>query len=212
MTFTILDLFDLVGTIAFAISGSAVAVRKKMDLFGVNMLAVTTACGGGLIRDLVIGNTPPNMFKNPFYVLIAAICANLFFAAAYQHAKMPPKAEGFYDNVLFWFDTVGLAAFAVDGVIIGVDAGYYDNRFLLVFLGFITGVGGGALRDIMANQMPDIFVKHVYALAAIAGALMMVITWDIYNDSTLSMISGFLLVVILRVMAKIFCWNLPKVE
>ena len=211
MGFSLLDFFDLIGTIAFALSGSAVAVRKGMDIFGVNVLAVTTACGGGLIRDLIIGNTPPNMFKNPFYVMIAMICATLFFAAAYQRQQMNDKVSLVYDKLLFWFDTVGLAAFAVDGVTIGADAGYYDNAFLLIFLGFMTGVGGGALRDIMANQMPDIFVKHIYALAAIAGAAMMVFTFDIYGDKRLAMVFGFAIVVVVRFMAERFKWNLPKV-
>lgn len=210
--FTILDFFDLIGTIAFALSGSAVAIQKKMDIFGVNILAITTACGGGVIRDLIIGNTPPNMFRNPFYVIIAAICANLFFVCAYQHQHIPEKAGHLYDKTLFWFDTLGLAAFAVDGVMVGIDAGYSDNHFLLVFLSFLTSVGGGVLRDMMANELPYIFIKHIYALAAISGSILMVATYDIYGDSTLAMVFGFSLVILLRFMAEQFNWNLPRVS
>lgn len=210
--FTIMDFFDLIGTIAFALSGAAVAIRKKMDVFGVNILAITTACGGGLLRDLIIGNTPPNMFRNPFYVIISAISANLFFIVAYQQRESYGKMGHFYDTILFWFDTLGLAAFTVGGIIVGVDAGYHENEFLLVFLGFLTGVGGGVLRDMMANELPYIFVRHVYALAAISGAILMVLTFDIYGDRNLAMIFGFALIIVLRYMAVRFDWNLPRVE
>ena len=173
MSVTLLSFFDLIGTIAFAISGAFVGIRKKMDIFGVNVLAITTACGGGVIRDLIIGATPPMMFRNPFYVLVAAIVANIVFLLVYRHRHMPRKLAPLYDQLLFWFDSLGLAAFTVDGVMAGVRAGYPDNYFLICFLGFITAVGGGALRDIMACQMPDIFRKHIYAVAAIAGAIVL---------------------------------------
>lgn len=211
--FDLIGWFDLIGTVAFAISGAAVGIRKKMDVFGVLMLGVTTACGGGLVRDLIIGNTPPLMFRNPFYVMISAVIALIVFGMEYKHKNIPGKLGPVYDQILFWFDTLGLAAFAVDGVTVGIKAGYYDNGFLLVFLGFMTGVGGGALRDIMADQMPDIFVKHIYALAAIAGALFMVVTFEsklLTGEG--AMVGGFLMVLILRVLARKYDWNLPKVR
>lgn len=212
MPWTLLDFFDLVGTIAFAISGAFVGIHKEMDVFGVNVLAVTTACGGGLMRDLVIGNIPPRMFQNPFFVIIAVAVANVVFLLAYLHSRMPKKMAPVYDKMLFWFDTLGLAAFTVDGVMVGVDAGFYDNAFLLCFLGFMTGVGGGALRDIMANQTPDIFRKHIYAVASIAGTILMVLIFHITSSQKAAMIGGFLLVLILRNLAAHFHWNLPKVQ
>lgn len=212
MPWTLLDFFDLVGTIAFAISGAFVGIHKEMDVFGVNVLAVTTACGGGLMRDLVIGNIPPRMFQNPFFVIIAVAVANVVFLLAYLHSRMPKKMAPVYDKMLFWFDTLGLAAFTVDGVMVGVDAGFYDNAFLLCFLGFMTGVGGGALRDIMANQTPDIFRKHIYAVASIAGTILMVLIFYITSSQKAAMIGGFLLVLILRNLAAHFHWNLPKVQ
>lgn len=212
MPWTLLDFFDLVGTIAFAISGAFVGIHKEMDIFGVNVLAVTTACGGGLMRDLVIGNIPPRMFQNPFFVIIAVAVANVVFLLAYLHSRMPKKMAPVYDKMLFWFDTLGLAAFTVDGVMVGVDAGFYDNAFLLCFLGFMTGVGGGALRDIMANQTPDIFRKHIYAVASIAGTILMVLIFYITSSQKAAMIGGFLLVLILRNLAAHFHWNLPKVQ
>lgn len=212
MTWTLLGIFDLIGTIAFAISGAFVGIRKNMDIFGVNVLAITTACGGGLMRDLIIGHIPPRMFVNPFFVAVAAIVANIVFLLMYLHSQMPREVAPVYDRMLFWFDTLGLAAFTVDGVIAGVDAEFYDNTFLICFLGFITAVGGGALRDVMANQMPDIFHKHIYAVAAIAGSVLMAILFHTTDSQRVAMIGGFLLVLILRNLAAHFHWNLPKVQ
>lgn len=212
MNLTLMGFFDLVGTIAFAISGAAVGIKKKMDIFGVNMLAITTACGGGFLRDLTIGNIPPAMFRNPFYVIIAAVVANVFFILVYKNGHVPKKLVPAYELMLFCFDTLGLASFAVGGVMVGVNNGYYQNPFLLVFLGFLTGVGGGAIRDIMADQMPDIFVKHIYATAAIAGALTMVLVYEIAGREQESMIIGFCVVIILRLLARHFRWNLPTIR
>lgn len=211
MPLTLLGFFDLIGTIAFAISGAFVGIRKEMDIFGVNVLAITTACGGGLMRDIIIGHIPPRMFENPFYVLVAAVVANTVFLLMYWHQHMPRKVAPVYDQMLFWFDTLGLAAFTVDGVIAGVDAGFYKNSFLIVFLGFMTGVGGGALRDVMANQTPDIFRKHIYAVASIAGGILMVALYSLTESEQTAMIGGFMLVIILRNLAAHFRWNLPKV-
>lgn len=212
MSLSLLTVFDLIGTIAFSISGAFVGIRKEMDIFGVNVLAMTTACGGGVMRDLIIGDVPPKMFRNPVYAIIALIVANIVFLLMYRHEHMPRKLTPVYDQMLFWFDTLGLAAFTVDGVMVGVEAGFYDNAFLLIFLGFLTGVGGGALRDIMANQMPDIFKKHIYAVADIAGGILMTLVFHATGSQRAAMICGFLLVLILRNLAKHFQWNLPKVK
>lgn len=212
MPWSLLFFFDLIGTIAFSISGAFVAIRKGMDIFGVNVLAVTTACGGGLMRDLIIGSIPPQMFRNPFFVMVAVIVANVVFLLMYLHRHMPKKAAQIYDQLLFWFDTLGLAAFTVDGVMAGIAMGHEDNEFLICFLGFMTAVGGGALRDVLAGQMPDIFRKHIYAVAAIAGAVLMVLVLRLFDSQRTAMISGFLLVLVLRKLAAHFLWNLPKVK
>lgn len=212
MTITLLSIFDLVGTIAFAISGTYVGIHKDMDIFGVNVLSMTTACGGGLIRDVLIGNIPPNMFLNPFYVFTALIIANVIFVLEYKNKRLPSVVAPVYEKLLFCFDTLGLAAFTVDGVTIGVEAGYGDRWFLLVFLGFMTGVGGGALRDILADQTPDIFVKHIYALAAIAGGLTMVILFGLFESEQVSMLGGFFIVLLLRIFARKYQWNLPRIN
>ena len=212
MPWSMLFLFDLIGTIAFAISGAFVGIRKGMDIFGVNVLAGTTACGGGLMRDLIIGSIPPQMFRNPFFVMVAIVVANVVFLLVYLHRHMPRKVAPLYDKLLFWFDSLGLAAFTVDGVMAGIAMGYGDNEFLICFLGFMTAVGGGALRDVLAGQTPDIFRKHVYAVAAIAGAVLMVALLRLFGSEQIAMLGGFLLVPVLRFLAAHFRWNLPKVK
>lgn len=164
------------------------------------------------MRDIVIGSIPPQMFRNPFFVMVAVVVANVVFLLMYLHRHMPRKIAPLYDGMLFWFDSLGLAAFTVDGVMAGITMGYGDNEFLICFLGFLTAVGGGALRDVLASQMPDIFRKHVYALAAIAGSVMMTVLLRQFESQKIAMIGGFLLVLILRKLAAHFRWNLPKVE
>ena len=210
MTAALVLFFDFLGTVAFAISGALVGVSKKMDLFGVIVLAVATATGGGAIRDLVIGNIPLNMFRNPLYVGIASVVALVVFILCYRHARMPQKLGPVYDKLLFWFDTLGLAAFTVDGIMVGVNCGYGSSRFLLVFLGFLTAVGGGTLRDVLAGRIPDIFIKHIYAVAAIAGGLVLTLTRG-YGER-ISMVLGFSLVILLRCLAAHYRWNLPRIR
>ena len=205
-------ILDMLGTIAFAISGALVGIRHRMDLFGVNVLAIVTATGGGILRDILIGDQPPVMFRNPVYVLAAAITANVVFVFMYFHPRQPKKLSVVYDMLMFVFDTLGVAAFTVDGVMLGVAHGYKRNLFLLVFLGFITGVGGGMIRDVLANQVPDVLRKHVYALASILGGLVTGFMVRQFDMRQAGIIAGFCVVVVLRVLASHFKWNLPKVH
>ena len=208
---TILLIFDIMGTLAFAVSGALVGIRRRMDVFGVTVLAIVTATGGGILRDLVIGHVPPEAFRNPMYVGIAAGAGLLCFLVAYFHPQMPDKLAKTYDAVMFWFDTLGVAAFTVDGAAVAISGGYRDNLFLLVFLGVITGIGGGMIRDVLASVVPEVLKKHVYALAAILGALVFGILTICGVDDQIGMICGFIVIVLLRILAAHFRWNLPKV-
>ena len=212
MTLSFILIMDIIGTIAFAISGAMMAIRKKMDIFGVNILAITTATGGGVIRDLLIGQTPPVMFSDPKYVFIAVATANILFLVVYFMRKSSVKdthALKVYETVLFWCDTLGLAAFSVDGVNAGAEAGHYENLFLLIFVGVVTGVGGGVIRDMMANEMPYIFVKHIYASASLVGAVLAAFLWNVIGKNG-AMMCGFVVVLVIRVLARHYRWNLPK--
>ena len=117
----------------------------------------------------------------------------------------------FYEIVLFGCDALGLAAFSVDGVNAGVSAGYEDNLFLLIFLGVVTGVGGGLIRDVMANEMPYIFVKHIYASASMVGALLAAVLWNVIGQNG-AMLCGFVVVLVIRALARHYKWNLPKIS
>ena len=192
---------DVVGTIAFAISGAMVAIRKRMDIFGVCILALTTATGGGVVRDLLIGKIPPVMFRNPVYVVISIITACVVFVFLYfQKTEQKHYIAVVYEKLLFVFDTLGLAAFTVDGVHAGMRFIGYKNLFLVAFLGVITGVGGGVMRDIFAQETPAIFVKHVYACASILGAIVTGGLWN-YLEHSYAMMAGFVVTLLVRVLA-----------
>ena len=203
---------DVIGTVAFAISGAMVAIHKKMDIFGVCILALATATAGGAIRDLLIGKTPPMMFRNPVYVLISAVTACVVFAFVYfQKKEQGKRLAMFYERILFLCDSLGLAAFTVDGVHAGMVYTGYKNLFLVVFLGVITGVGGGILRDVFAQELPMVFVKQVYACASILGGIVTGLLWHSVGQNN-AMMAGFAVTLMIRIFAAHFRWDLPKIN
>lgn len=212
MNSTIMTIIENVGLIAFAISGAVVAARKDMDLFGINLMALVTATGGGLIRDIIIDRIPPVMFVNPSLTIITLITANIAFVVMYLKKPMPKGITPVYDKLLFWLDTLGLAAFTVDGAFAGIYSDYSDNLFLVAFLGVITGIGGGLIRDVFADKIPYVLVKHVYAIACIAGAAVTVLLWKFTGSELISSLCGFSTIVLLRFLAMHFEWNLPTVH
>lgn len=206
---TIFFLVEAAGTIAFASSGAMIAIKKNLDLLGVIVLGVTTAVGGGMLRDIIIGNVPPTLFKDPIYVLLAFITVMvLFMIVRCNQQILASRSIESYEKVMNIFDAVGLGAFTVTGIDTGVLAGYGDFHFLIIFLGVITGIGGGILRDIMAGQTPFILKKHVYACASIAGALAYVFLMEFINESA-AMLTGAFLVILIRMLAAHYCWDLP---
>lgn len=201
---------ELIGTVAFAFSGALLAIQKEMDLFGVCVLGVTTAVGGGLIRDLVLGSIPPNMFLHPLYTLVALGVSLLLFFTLYVNRHILQGKVGLtFDRIMLIFDTIGLGIFTVVGVNTAVTL-HYQHKFLLIFVGVITGVGGGLLRDIMAQEKPYIFTKHVYACASIAGAIICVYTRKPLG-SLGSVIAGAAIVMLIRFLAAHRLWNLPRI-
>lgn len=207
---SILFALEAVGTVAFASSGAMTAIDKNLDLLGIIVLGVTTAVGGGMIRDIIIGKVPPSLFVNPIYVLMALVTVLLLFAVIRFHSYL---MSGFYrqtyDKIMNLFDAVGLGAFTVVGIDTAVSAGFGDYRFLAVFLGVITGVGGGILRDIMADQTPYVLCKHVYACASIAGALLYIALMDLIPADA-AMVICSAVVVLIRLLAAKYRWNLPR--
>ena len=212
MNSLIMTIIENIGLIAFAISGAVVAAKKDMDLFGINLMALVTATGGGLIRDIIIDRIPPVMFVNPSLTIITLITANIAFVVMYLKKPMPKGITPVYDKLLFWLDTLGLAAFTVDGAFAGIYSDYSDNLFLVAFLGVITGIGGGLIRDVLADKVPYVLVKHVYAIACIAGAAVTVLLWKFTGNELISSICGFTTIVLMRFLAMHFEWNLPTVH
>ncbi|MBQ3265142.1 MAG: trimeric intracellular cation channel family protein [Ruminococcus sp.] len=208
---TLLMVFDILGTLAFAVSGAIVGVRRRMDIFGVTVLAIVTATGGGILRDLMIGSLPPQALLHPRYVAIAAGAGLICFLVMCFHPHPAQKAAAAYDMVMFCFDTLGVAAFTADGVAVAIDAGFGNNVFLMVLLGVITGVGGGVIRDVLSSRVPQVFQKHVYALASIIGAVIMGVMVSCGIKEQIGIICGFAVIVLLRVLAARFRWNLPRV-
>jgi len=197
---------EILGTVAFSASGAMIGVRKNMDLLGIAMLGLVTAAGGGVIRDLVLGIHPPMLFRNPIYAVIALVTAIVMFFPSVR--RFSEEKQVVYNRVHFFMDTIGLAVFTVAGIrtAYGVSDGY--STFLLVFVGVITGVGGGVLRDVLAGEPPYIFVKHVYACASIGGALVCALLWDLIGE-TWAMVLGAIVVVVIRVLAARYKWSLP---
>ncbi len=207
-----LIVLNVIGTVAFAVSGALTAIRKEMDLLGVTILGMITAVGGGIIRDVIMGSTPPAAFIDPKYALIACGTSVAVFGISYFKTKAYQKTEeALFQSIILAADTLGLAMFTVIGVQTAFEHHAATNLFLSVFLGTITGVGGGIIRDILAQDRPYIFHKHVYACASIIGALLCTVLWEIWG-SKIAMLVGAFAVVIIRALAARFKWNLPKIK
>lgn len=206
-------ILELIGTVAFASSGAMIAIEKKMDIFGVNVLGATTAVGGGIMRDIILGLTPPGAFSHPVYVLVAALTSTILFVIAYAKptAFESRVKTDYYDKLMFWCDTAGLGIFTVVGIQAAVRAVGGENVFFFVFIGTLTGVGGGVLRYIMAGETPYILVKHIYACAAIAGGIVCVVGRTAFGEAY-GTILGLAATVLLRFLAAHFRWNLMRVS
>lgn len=203
--------FDLIGTIAFAISGAILGCKKNMDILGVIVLGLVTALGGGFVRDLVLGITPPKMFQDSKSAIISTIFSIIVFIFFYIQFKFKnPKWLKITNKFMIIFDTIGLASFTITGMAKAISLGYY-KKFLLMFVGTITGVGGGMIRDVLAGTIPFIFREQIYAGACILGATTFIITRHFFSYE-ISMIICFLTVLIIRLLAVKKDWNLPRIS
>ena len=193
-------IIEVLGTIAFTISGAYAAMQKKLDLFGVIMIAFVTAIGGGTIRDMLIGNTPVSWMKNmttPLIILSTAVIT-IFFKQLVHNLKI----------TLFLFDAVGLGLFTVVGIQKGLEIGL--NPGVCIALGTITGCFGGVLRDILLSQIPVLFHKEIYATACIIGGTAYCVLIYFVNKQVAEAISVILICGI-RILAVRLNWKLPAV-
>ena len=202
---------ELIGTASFAISGSLIAIERQLDLFGVLFLAVITALGGGIVRDVLLGSLPPVFFTSYEFLAIAAICAIVVFVICYiRHGA---KKNGPIADMIFnIFDAIGLGVFAVTGTQAAMSAGFSDNAFMCVFMGMTTATGGGALRDIMSRATPFILRKQVYATAAIVGSVLYYLLERLSVHTAISTIVAVAIVITIRILAAALRWTLPKVK
>ncbi|MDY6084589.1 MAG: trimeric intracellular cation channel family protein [Dialister sp.] len=202
------NLFEWLGTIAFAFSGTMVGIVHRMDIFGIVILAITTAVGGGMTRDVLAGLTPPTVLKSPAG-LIMAVATAMIVSLAYRKVRLPKRRQRLITFFYQLSDTIGLAAFTVTGALMGLILFPDEHLVLPVALGLITAVGGGVIRDIMAQQIPAVLRADIYAVASIAGAIALCMAWQCMDRVVASWI-GFWVTAGLRFCAIYYGWQLYR--
>ncbi len=196
---------ELIGAAAFAISGAALGIQKRMDLLGVAIMGMTTAVGGGMLRDVMLGSVPSALL-DPTQALLALVVSLALFAL-HKSERIHFRIQG-TEFLLLLADSLGLGIFTVHGVSVCAKAGMGGHVFLTLLLSVLTGVGGGLLRDVCCMEKPYIFTKHFYACASLGGAILCMLLWP--YSQTLAILSGSALTVALRLCAAKFRWSLPK--
>ena len=190
---------DILGTIAFSISGVLVALNKRMDPFGILIIAFVTAVGGGTLRDVLIGDTPVSWMKNMTYTYV--ILASTVFAIVFR------KKIDYLRTSLLLFDTIGIGLYTVVGVEKGISAGL--NPIICVSLGTMSACFGGVIRDILCNEIPVIFRKEIYATACILGGFSYFLIKKLPIDIDLAFVIEGLIVLLVRLLAIRFKISLP---
>ncbi|MDT0676624.1 trimeric intracellular cation channel family protein [Autumnicola musiva] len=200
MELSLFNVLDILGTMAFAISGALTAMDRKLDLFGVFIIAFVTAIGGGTLRDVLIGNTPVIWMENTLYIYligIFTILAIIFRNKIYYLRRS-----------LFLFDTIGLGVFTITGVETGIRNEL--DPIISVALGAMTGTFGGVIRDILCNEIPVIFRKEIYATACLIGASAFVLLYNFGVNTDVIYIVTSLTVIIIRLLVVKYKISLPS--
>ncbi|MDO5848821.1 MAG: trimeric intracellular cation channel family protein [Methanobrevibacter sp.] len=205
---TYIFIFEVIGTIAFAISGALTGMRREMDIFGIAVLGITTAVGGGMVRDAILGITPVSALIRPEFILIAGATSLLIFPTLIN--KHIVLNKNLFEKIFLIADSIGLGIFTAYGFLVGFEAGF-SEWFLLISVAVITGVGGGVMRDIFALQKPIIFVRHIYATASIAGAIVCYAV-NLYFNINWAIVLCFIVVFILRILSAHLDLDLPKAK
>jgi len=194
-----LFIIDILGTFSFAVSGAFLAMQKKLDPFGVLVVAFVTAICGGTLRDIMIGNLPVSWLRNETaaIVIFASAIATLFFGRFLRQ----------FTTTLFLFDALGLGLFTIIGIELGVEKQFSVG--VCIALGTITACFGGVIRDVLLNDVPLLFRKEIYAMACIAGGLIYFLFKKINIDASLAKIICILLIFAIRVLAVRYKLSLP---
>ncbi len=201
---------EIIGTIAFAIGGSILGIKSKMDILGVIIIGVIAAMGGGLIRDITINTGTLVIFEYPIYLIISITTSVLVFLLFYFINKTIILIDNNYFNyILNIIDAIGLGVF----VVVGANVGYAisGNLLLVIFCAIISAVGGGVIRDLMVNRIPSIFRKHIYCLAALVGCLIY-ITFYYFNLEVIGTISTLIVILVIRLLSLHLKLGLPKIQ
>lgn len=202
---------ELVGTVSFAVSGSLVAIGCSFDVFGVVTVGCITAVGGGIIRDIIIGSTPPRIFSNLPVLLLAILTSFFVFTFAYIYREKFKKIRSRAEMINVLFDALGLASFSITGVECVLESSFGNNVLLAITLGVITGVGGGVIRDVLVNEKPYILVRHVYAVVSIVGCLLYYLIGSVLSYKVVATFFVLIFVVTMRLLAAKYRWKLPKI-
>lgn len=195
-------LLDIIGTMAFAMSGALTAMNKKLDPFGVFIIAFVTAVGGGTLRDILIGRTPVGWMLDLKYVYVIAIG----FVLAIIFRKKFDRLR----TSLFLFDTIGLGVFTLIGLEKGINIGLHP--IICIALGTMTACFGGVIRDILCTEIPVIFRREIYATICILGGIVFFLLRKLNLDNDVLYLTTSLVIISVRLMAVKFKWYLPTLE
>lgn len=211
---TVLLIIEIIGFISFSMSGALISIDKETDLFGVIFLSITTCFGGGLIRDVIIGQMPV-MFSLYFEVLLTLATAVIVFILAKIFKRQYVEHENTVIRINNYVDALALGIFCVAGVQTCIDICHDDGMFLAVTMGMITAVGGGMIRDLMLRDIPFVLRKRIYAVAAIIGSVIyyIIVVYAMPNSEAGQLVGTVACVAVvftLRVLATHFKLNMPK--
>lgn len=195
-----LNLIDILGTFAFAVSGVFSAIERKLDVFGVLIISFVTAIGGGTIRDILVGNLPVNWLQNgiAIQVIFYSALISMVFGSFFKYLN----------TALFLFDALGLGLFTIIGLEIGLKKGFSPG--VCIALGTISACFGGVLRDVLLNKVPLIFHKEIYALACIAGGVGYYLLKQTALNDDIAKVICILSIFFIRIIAVKFNLSLPR--
>ena len=199
----LIQILDLFGTMAFAVTGAFRAIEHGSDIVGIIVLATITGVAGGILRDIVFGRIPPLAIANPLYLIITVTTAIILFFL-YRILKR-------HWNLFLKFDAIGLGVFTVIGAtfaynVVGL------NFLAMAFSGLLTAIGGGILRDVLVNELPIVFVKELYASASFIGVVTFFVLLVANFDFNVAAVSSIAAATGLRLLAMRYNWNLPRAK
>jgi uncharacterized membrane protein YeiH len=199
----VIQILDLFGTMAFAVTGAFKAIEHKSDIVGIIILSTITGVAGGVIRDITFGKLPPTAVVNPLYITITVSTAIVIFFL-YPSLKK-------HSDLFLKFDAIGLGVFTIIGSIFAYNI--FGLNFLAMSIsGVLSAIGGGILRDVFVNEIPMVFVKEFYASASFIGVVILFALLSINTNLSLAAIIAMIMTTSIRLIAVKFQWNLPGAQ